>query len=96
MIDFDRITGFDWDEGNRGKLAKHKVELREAEQVFGDDNVMFLKDIKHSEKEQRYQALGQTHKGRLLHVTFTLRSNDTCIRVISARDMDRIERGCYD
>jgi uncharacterized protein len=96
MIDFDRIAGFDWDEGNRRKLAKHDVEFLEAEQVFRDDNVMFLKDVKHSEKEQRYQAMGQTKDGRWLHVTFTMRNNDTSIRVISARDMDKIERGCYD
>jgi uncharacterized DUF497 family protein len=32
----------------------------------------------------------------LLHITFTLRSGDTLIRVISARDMHRKERNNYE
>lgn len=41
-------------------------------------------------------ALGRTDDGRLLHITFTLRDKDTKIRVISARDTSRKERGYYD
>jgi uncharacterized DUF497 family protein len=40
--------------------------------------------------------LGHTDAGRLLHVTFTLRHNDTVIRVISARPMHRKERFRYE
>ncbi|TJW91930.1 MAG: BrnT family toxin, partial [Mesorhizobium sp.] len=40
--------------------------------------------------------VGRTDDGRLLHITFTLQDKDTKIRVISARDMSRKERGYYD
>jgi hypothetical protein len=97
MIDLEKIVGFEWDKGNARKSAdKHGVTQIEAEQVFDDQNVLFLKDIRHSEKEPRYQALGKTKKDRFLIVTFTMRRDDTFVRVISAREMSRKERGCYD
>ncbi len=97
MIDIGTIIGFDWDAGNwRKSLDKHGVAPLEAEQIFKDENVLYLKDVQHSEKEQRFQALGRTEKGRLLYVTFTLRAEDMLIRVISARDMSKKERACYD
>ncbi|MFH1361079.1 MAG: BrnT family toxin [bacterium] len=43
--------------------------------------------------EQRFYALGRTNQDRLLFVVYTIRSNK--IRVISARDMNKRERGCY-
>ncbi len=51
-------------------------------------------DPDHSGKESRLHALGAID-GRLLHVTFTLRSDDTLLRVISARDAHRQERQIY-
>ncbi|MEO8118980.1 MAG: hypothetical protein ABI606_06625 [Rhodoferax sp.] len=41
-------------------------------------------------------ALGKTDEGRALHITLTLRSSGTLIRVISARDMRRKERAIYE
>jgi uncharacterized protein len=97
MLDLSQITGFDWDEGNSSKsAAKHTVSQAEAEQVFADSRLLISEDIKHSQNEARYQALGQTIDGRQLHVTFTLRQNQTRIRVISARSMNRKERGYYE
>ena len=97
MIDLGSIVGFDWNDGNLHKnLLKHGVKPKEAEQVFNDEFVLFLKDVIHSEQEERFHALGQTSEGRHLFVTFTLRSEETLIRIVSARDMDRRERGCYD
>jgi uncharacterized protein len=57
---------------------------------------MIADDVKHSDREARYQAMGRTIAGRLLHVTFTLRDNQTKIRVISARSLSRKERAYYD
>jgi len=95
MIDWDRIEGFDWDEGNRRKsVEKHEVSQAEAEQVFFS-GPLIAADQKHSAKEARFHALGRTDNGRLLHVTFTLRQGATLIRVISARDMHRTERNRY-
>ena len=96
MLDLSQTIGFDWDEANSGKSAsKHSVSRAEAEQIFFDAQLLLADDVKHSQDEPRYHALGQTIEGRLLHVTFTLRDNQTRIRVISARDANRRERAAY-
>lgn len=97
MIDLGRIAGFEWDDGNRRKNAdKHDVSPADAESLFLNDPLIVVEDEKHSGSEQRFNALGQTTQGRLLHVTFTLRQNGTLIRVISVRDMNRKERKAYE
>lgn len=97
MIDFERIDGFQWDDGNARKSAdKHGVDQAEAEQVFFNEPLLVVDDAGHSRSEPRFHALGVTHEGRRLHVTFTLRDKQTKIRVISARDMHRKERTRYD
>jgi uncharacterized DUF497 family protein len=97
MIEWERISGFDWDVGNaRKSVDKHDVSQAEAEQVFFNEPLLTVPDAKHSAIEQRLHALGRTDDRRLLHITFTLRDKDTNIRVISARDMSRKERGYYD
>lgn len=94
MVSFETIIGFEWDKGNEQKNSKHGVAPAEAEQVFLNQPLIVLDDLKHSLVEPRYHALGQTSEGRLLHVTFTIRTNR--IRVISARDMHRKERSVYE
>jgi uncharacterized DUF497 family protein len=97
MIDFDRLIGFDWDEGNARKSAdKHAVSQAEAEQLFFNAPLVVAEDADHSVQEARFHALGVTDTGRRLHVTFTLRVDSTLIRVISARDMSRKERVRYE
>lgn len=97
MIDFNKIIGFNWDVGNERKNAdKHSVDKYEAEQVFFNKPMLILEDRKHSIKEPRFHALGRSNDKRLLHVTFTLRNDDSLIRVISARDMHRKERKIYE
>jgi uncharacterized DUF497 family protein len=97
MIDWRQVTGFDWDAGNEWKSEeKHAVSRFEAEQVFFNQPLLVLEDMKHSQSEKRYHALGRANDTRLLHITFTLRSDDKLIRVISARDMHRKERNFYE
>jgi len=97
MVSWNQISGFDWDEGNdRKSVDKHGVSRFEAEQVFFNQPLLILLDRKHSLNEDRYHALGKTNNTRLLHITFTLRSADTLIRVISVRDMHRKERNIYE
>jgi uncharacterized DUF497 family protein len=94
--DFDLVEGFEWDEGNARKNAdKHDVSQAEAEQVFFNDPLLLMDDLKHSQSETRVHAMGKTDAGRLLHVTFMLRHAGSRIRVISARDMSRKERAYY-
>ena len=96
MIDWGRVEGFDWDEGNsRKSVHKHGVTQAEAEQVFFNEPLLVVEDARHSQREARLHALGRTDVGRLLHVTFTLRRDDTLIRIISGRPMHRKERSRY-
>ncbi len=97
MIDLQKVSGFDWDRGNSRKSEeKHRVSQAQSEQVFFNDPLLLLHDEKHSSEEVRYHAYGKTDDGRQLHITFTLRSNGTLIRVISARDMHIKEKQFYE
>lgn len=96
MLAVDRIVGFEWDAGNRGKNVKHDVADGEIEQVFFSQALLILEDVRRRGRESRFHALGQTENRRRLHVTFTLRDDGCRIRVISARDMHRKERAIYD
>lgn len=96
MIDLNKISGFDWDEGDSRKNDKHGVSMAEAEQVFFNAPLLMLEDAVHSRVEPRLHALGRTDEGRRLHITFTVRKAGSLIRVISARDMHRKERAVYE
>jgi hypothetical protein len=97
MIDLDRIQRFEWDLGNaRKNEQEHEISQAEAEQIFCNFPLRLADDVRHSELEPRYHALGMTNTGKMLHLTFTLRANGTLIRVISARAMNRRERQQYE
>jgi uncharacterized DUF497 family protein len=97
MVNFELITGFDWNQANSAKIIdKHDVLPSEAEQVFMNQPLIILADESHSRREKRWAALGFTSGGRLLFVSFTLRENNTLIRIISARDMTRKEQQIYE
>ncbi len=96
MIDMSRIVGLDWDDGNRGKNARHGVDDREVEEVFLNEPLHLSRDYVHSVSEPRYRALGRTDTGRRLTVFFTFRADATLVRAISARPMSRKERATYE
>jgi len=97
MLDLSRIVGFDWDQGNARKSAeRHKVDQREAEEIFLDPGLLVFVDEKHSADETRYHAYGRTTAGRLLQASFTMRQDATLVRVISVRPMSRRERNRYE
>ena len=97
MVDIESLPefeGFDWDQSNIEKNWRaHAVTPQEAEQVFFNAPLIVADDEKHSRTEKRFFVLGQTDKDRPLFVAFALRKR--CIRVISARDMNRKERKVY-
>ena len=95
-VRFAAVTGFEWDERNSMKNAKHEVSDREAEQLFVNEPLVVLEDPGHSANEPRWHALGRTNESRLLHVTFTLRAGGTRVRIISARPMHHKERKVYE
>ena len=87
-------TGFEWNEGNLDKnWYLHQVTNSECEEVFFNVPLIIAPDAKHSQKEQRFYALGQTDADRWLFVAFTIRND--LIRVISARDMNKRETRKY-
>jgi hypothetical protein len=95
MLDFETISGFDWDASNRDKNWKsHGVTTSECEEVFFNLPNLFQPDPAHSSTESRYFILGQTNSGRCLFIAFTTRNDK--IRVISARDMSRKEIEIYE
>ena len=94
MTSLGQWTEFDWDAGNQGKNAKHRVSDDECAEAFFNLPLLLSPDKSHSQHEDRYHVLGQTHAGRRLFIALTMRG--TRIRVISARDMTRIERRIYD
>jgi uncharacterized DUF497 family protein len=88
------LSGFDWDDANwRKSELKHGVAVAEAEEVLLNEPMCQV-DTRHSDREQRYVALGRTNEGRGLFVSFTVRRGRA--RVISARPMSRRERTLYE
>ena len=91
-----RCEGFDWDDGNAPKVkARHDVEPGECEQACFSDPFVAVADPKHSQREERWRALGSTLGGRRLYLVLTIRRG-VLIRVLAARDMNRKERKLYD
>ena len=88
------LEGFDWDEGNREKNAKHGVEWMGIEEVFFNPSVVVITDVDHSTEELRWKILGKTANSRLLIIVFTIRKQ--MIRPISARSMNKKERDFYE
>ncbi|WP_454745929.1 BrnT family toxin [Ciceribacter selenitireducens] len=89
------ISGFDWDEGNWPKCAKHGLTKREIEQVFENRPSVYPDP---SSNEVRSRAIGRTDEGRYVFVVFTLRriTTETYIRPISARFMHDREIRRYE
>jgi len=84
----ERVAGFDWDESNQAKCARHGVSIEEIERVFQGE-VWIFPDVAHSDRETRLLGIGRTAAARFVFVAFTLRVRDgeRWIRPISARYM---------
>lgn len=70
----------------RLRSAEKKAKYKQSKVPLAIDSAM--------RREARYYALGRTDQDRLLFVAFTVRRS--LIRVISAREMTRRERGFYE
>ena len=86
---------FQWDAGNRDKnWLKHGVTTAECEETFFDPHKRVVGSALYTGRETRSVLIGQTQAGRLLFVVFTIRGHT--VRVISARNLNRRERGLYE
>jgi len=88
------VLEFEWDKGNIGKNRKHKVDDKEAEEVFLDLSKKLFKDHLHSNGEERFRLVGKTKKERLLLIVFTIRKGK--VRIISARNINKKEVYLYE
>jgi uncharacterized DUF497 family protein len=84
----ERVAGFDWDEGNRAKCARHGVSIDDVEGLFRGE-VWVFPDPGHSSQETRFLGIGRTATGRHVFVAFTyrVRDGDRWLRPIIARFM---------
>lgn len=91
------VAGIDWDEGNRQKCQKHGVSLAEIEDVLTADP-RIAPDMRHSEAEDRFIAVGRTQRGRpvFVAVTFRVKDGHTFVRPVSARYMHAKEVERYE
>ncbi|WP_413587603.1 BrnT family toxin [Bdellovibrio sp. HCB274] len=80
-----KIHGFDWDQGNIGKVQKHGLTIKEIE-IFLERNPLLYSDIKNSTSETRFFAFDR-FGNKILFVVFTIRAIEGVLkfRVISAR-----------
>jgi len=85
---------FEWDE-DKNKLNKkiHGITFEDAKFVFNDPFKIILPDLYHSEKEERWLAIGMVN--RVLFVVFTEKDNNV-IRIISARIGTKAEEKLYN
>ncbi|NJL83091.1 MAG: BrnT family toxin [Chloroflexaceae bacterium] len=76
------------------KCQKHGVSLQEIEEFFFQTRLYVAPDIKHSQDEERFLAVGRSSAGKPMFVVFTLRNH--LIRPISARYMHQKEAKQYE
>lgn len=90
-----KISGFDWDDGNWPKCAKHGLTKTEIEEVFEEGPAIYSDP---TTDEDRWRAIGMTTEGRYVFVAFTLRriGTRTYIRPVSARFMHQREIRRYE
>jgi uncharacterized DUF497 family protein len=92
-----KFAGFQWDAGNWPKCGRHGLTKTEIETVF-ERGVAVAPDIRHSEAEERYIAIGRTADDRPVFVGFVLRTQNgrALIRPITARYMHAKEVRRYE
>jgi uncharacterized DUF497 family protein len=92
-----KVSGFDWNHGNRAKCLKHGVSAAEIESLFARAPRV-APDPAHSKQEDRFLAVGRALSGRPIFVVFTFREIDghRFIRPISARYMHKKEIEAYE
>lgn len=74
----------------KANLIKHGVSFEEAETALFDPFALAQEDAD-STQEKRWVLIGMSGSARLLTVVYTLRDDDTVIRLISARKSTRKE-----
>jgi len=91
-----RDIHFEWDpRKNISNTSKHGVSFEEASTVFSDKHYLDITDPDHSQDEERFIALGISASCRMLVVCYSVRKEETIIRIISARKATTSETEQY-
>ena len=87
---------FEWDDKkNTSNKRKHGVSFEEAQTVFFDENAIEFDDPDHSIQEERFILLGLSQSLKVLVVCHCYRSDESKIRIISARKATKKEQAVY-
>lgn len=87
---------FEWsDKKNDSNKRKHGVSFEEAQTVFFDENALVFDDPDHFIQEERFILLGLCQSLKVLVVCHCYRSDESIIRIISARKATKIEQSAY-
>lgn len=87
---------FIWDNfKNSINKKKHGVSFEEAQTAFFDESAIEFDDPDHSDYEERFLLMGLSQKFRVLITCYCYRSNDSEIRIISARKATKREQKQY-
>jgi uncharacterized DUF497 family protein len=77
-----KIVRFDWDDAkDLENQRKHHVAFSFAQHAFLDPKRVILRDLEHSQTEERHYCIGRVGEG-IMTVRFTIREN--VIRLIGA------------
>ena len=87
---------FEWDD-HKNALNKRKygVSFEDAQTVFFDEKAIELDDPDHSTQEERLILVGLSQSLKVLVVCHCYRSDESKIRIISARKATKNEQGVY-
>ena len=87
---------FEWDDKkNISNKRKHGVTFEDAQTVFFDENAIEFDDPDHSIQGERFILLGLSQSLKILVVCHCYRSDESKIRIISARKATKKEQGVY-
>lgn len=87
---------FEWDDHkNAQNKRKHGVSFEDAQNVFFDEKAIEFDDPDHSIQEDRFILVGLSQSLKVLVVCHCYRSNESKIRIVSARKATKKEQGVY-
>lgn len=89
---------FEWDEKkNLLNIRKHGISFEEAAFVFSDIDALSIIDDEHSDYEERWITIGKIINYGIIVVVHTerIKADEECIRIISARKADTLEKKEY-
>jgi uncharacterized protein len=79
---------FQWDQGNRGHIARHGITTAEVEEAFRSGVTILRFDERGG--EVRALCAGKTEAGRVIQIVYTKRAGK--IRVVTAHEARKLRK----